>query len=663
MIISIDAATYAGRIQIGKQGENLTTDVVFDCNAWLDGLDGGTLSIVHQRNSDPDAYPCGNYSIDGKVLTWSINETDLAFCGLGQCELRYTIGERIAKSKTFVTQTIAALDPDETPPEAWEPYIDRVIDAARQEMENMTVSASATRGDSAAASVEKTVVDGHENLSFIFVLPKGDKGDKGDSAWETATELTPTLTSGKHVQYSTSYIGDLWQDHLSSNNNSVYIASSFDLSAYVGKTLKITASSITGSSNRAFGFCDSTGKISAIYKESSNFVLDDESGLYEFVSTITDTDLFFSLRSGEEPRFYVLDNVIIDEADQRYYKKSEIDAMLDGVLYNVINLTEDATSPITLTRNTIIYGNGHKVDCGIRLDGTFSEGIAEIPYSVSTSDMIYKVFVAQMEPLEVSGSRPYYNVTIWGVDSDNPSNSIILTPYLTRGEVEANDNSFTYDGTNFVIHAENSFDEIVLSQSAYCLYSNGYTVKAYDTQFLFGNDCVRVTKCDYEFTGCVFGYAKTGDCFESTYSRGRLVNCEAFQANSDGFNFHNGYSSEVINCSAHDCQDDGVSHHEIESRFVIDGGEYWNCHKGGVADPTYSSKGIIQNVYSHDNGSGIYATSDAEESGNVLVFNCVLKDNTNGIYCNNYHIKYYNCKFEGNTNNINTIGAGTVDEL
>lgn len=663
MIINIDAAAYAGRIQIGKQGENLTTSVAFDCNAWLDGLDGGTLSIVHQRNSDPDAYPCGNYSIDGKVLTWSINETDLAFCGLGQCELRYTIGERIAKSKTFVTQTIAALDPGETPPEAWEPYIDRVIDAARQEMENMTVSVSATRGDSAAASVEKTVVDGHENLSFTFVLPKGDKGDKGDSAWETSTELTPTLSSGKHITYSGGLIGTTWQSRLTNSNNSEYLENALDLSSYVGKFIKITASDIASTSARAFGFCNSAGVISSIYKENDAFTYNSETGLYEFESDVTDTNFFFSIKSGENPRFYLVDNEIIDETDKRYYKKSEIDTMLDGVLYDVIKLTEDATIPITLTKNTIIYGNGHKVDCGIRLDGMFSEGIAEIPYSVEQTNMIFKVFVSQTEPLEVSGSRPYYNVTIWGVDSDNPGNSIILTPYLTRSEVEANDNSFTYDGTNFVIHAENPFDEIVLSTASACLSTNGFNVKAYDTTFLFGNDCVRVENCDYEFSGCTFGYAKVNNCFTSLAARGRLVNCEAFQANNDGFNFHNGYSSEVINCSAHDCQDDGASHHNIDAYFIVDGGEYYNNRKGGVASPTYSSNGTVRNVYSHNNNSGIYATADNEESKNVLVFNCVFKNNTNGIYCNNYHIKYYNCKFEGNTNNFNTIGAGTVDEL
>ena len=177
MILNVDVLSNA-RIPIGKQGENLTTQVVFDCSNWLGELSGGVLSLVHQRPTDEDAYPVGNYTTDATSLTWDINETDLAYNGLGKCELRYTIGERIAKTKTFITEIVKALNPLENPPEAYEPYIDRVIDAATQEMQNMTVSATAHDAEEASASVEKEYTD-HEHLTFTFGLPKGDKGDRG----------------------------------------------------------------------------------------------------------------------------------------------------------------------------------------------------------------------------------------------------------------------------------------------------------------------------------------------------------------------------------------------------------------------------------------------------------------------------------------------------
>lgn len=197
--LTIDVSNYDSRLHIGKQGENLTREITFDCAAWLDGLTGGALSIVHQRPSDPDAYPCGNYVTDDTSLTWSINETDVAFSGLGKCELRYTIGSRIAKTKTFYTEIVNALNPLDTPPEAWEPYIDRVIDAATQEMENMTASASATSGEQTSVSVTKTRENDHEHLAFDFTVEKGDKGEDGKSIVNVTASIdanvgTPSVT-------------------------------------------------------------------------------------------------------------------------------------------------------------------------------------------------------------------------------------------------------------------------------------------------------------------------------------------------------------------------------------------------------------------------------------------------------------------------------------
>lgn len=222
----IDVATSYGKIDIGKQGENLTNAITFDCAAWLDGLTGGVLALVHQRPGDTDAYPVANYTTGETALLWLPNETDLAFAGIGQCELRYTIGSAIAKSKTFLTVIERGLAPLSTPPEAYEPYIDRVIDAARQEMDAMTVSASATRGDSASASVEKSIEDGHENLAFYFVLPKGDKGDKGDGV-----PADPT-SDGDYVLACNKDGGTVetsWSNHLSVIDNVLLVGKKFEL--------------------------------------------------------------------------------------------------------------------------------------------------------------------------------------------------------------------------------------------------------------------------------------------------------------------------------------------------------------------------------------------------------------------------------------------------
>lgn len=112
--------------------------------------------------------------------------------------------------------------------------------------------------------------------------------------------------SGKYIKYSESYIGTSWQNYLTDNASSQYLSLTLDLSDYVGKEIKITLTSVTSNSARAFGFCNSSNIISSIYQEKTAFTYNSASGLYEWVAEITDTDLFFSIRSGENPQFYVI---------------------------------------------------------------------------------------------------------------------------------------------------------------------------------------------------------------------------------------------------------------------------------------------------------------------------------------------------------------------
>ena len=218
---------------------------------------------------------------------------------------------------------------------------------------------------------------------------------------EKVTKIPATLSTGKFVGYNPMYIGKIWTSVLENNEDSEYLADTLDLSEHVGDTLKVTLTTMTTGSARSFGFCDSTGKISSIYSEKSSFILNEESGLYEFVTKITDTNFYFSIRVGEYPNFYVISNELVKKLDDRYYKKSEVNRMLDigyykksevnqmldGVKYKVLTLIEDVSEPIQITENTIIYGNGHKVDCGIRLNGTFTDGMATIPYDVASSNI------------------------------------------------------------------------------------------------------------------------------------------------------------------------------------------------------------------------------------------------------------------------------------
>ena len=127
--------------------------------------------------------------------------------------------------------------------------------------------------------------------------------------------------------------------------------------------------------------------------------------------------------------------------------------------------------------------------------------------------------------------------------------------------------------------------------------------------------------------------------FMITYTNADFYNCVCYnigtttagqQANHyDGFNIHGTGTTNFINCSAWNCEDDGISHHDA-CCGMIDGGEWYNCGKGGIASPTHGAKINVSNVYCHNNYAGIYADNNdaVTDRGNIILSNCVCKNNS-----------------------------------
>lgn len=157
------------------------------------------------------------------------------------------------------------------------------------------------------------------------------------------------------------------------------------------------------------------------------------------------------------------------------------------------------------------------------------------------------------------------------------------------------------------------------------------------------------------------------DGFRLVNVDGVFENCVAYNIgdasleHADGFNIH-GYGNTVFkNCVAHDCIDDGISHHDA-CTGVIDGGEYYNCGKGGVASPTHGSKVNVYNVRSHHNAYGLYtALADGETQKDSIVANNLFHDNANaGILANGYNLISFNNVLRNNTNATQTMSSGSI---
>lgn len=127
----IENAYALEEIKLGRRGENQARKVVFDVlRKWREGYGEGVASLIVQRNGDEQPYPVTMTEEDG-ALVWLVTSVDTAAAGEGMAELRYTVGDVIVKSQIYKTRVRDTLgDSGETPPSAWQSWVDEVLQAA-----------------------------------------------------------------------------------------------------------------------------------------------------------------------------------------------------------------------------------------------------------------------------------------------------------------------------------------------------------------------------------------------------------------------------------------------------------------------------------------------------------------------------------------------------
>lgn len=129
-MITTNAAT-GHTILLGREGENLARSMIFDISDWISAYGDGTVSLIAQRSGDTEPYPC-TVTVDGSSVTWLVTAADTAQAGYGRCELRYAVGDALAKSETWRTYTADALGtPAPEPPEPQQAWVDKVLAAGQ----------------------------------------------------------------------------------------------------------------------------------------------------------------------------------------------------------------------------------------------------------------------------------------------------------------------------------------------------------------------------------------------------------------------------------------------------------------------------------------------------------------------------------------------------
>lgn len=120
-------------IPLGREGENNARRIVFDLKPFEEVFGPGVAQLIAKRTGEDAPYPVA-IELDGSHVIWTVNSADTAIPGrYGEAELRYMVGETLAKSERWATTVIDALGiPSETPPEPQQNWVNEVLNAAER---------------------------------------------------------------------------------------------------------------------------------------------------------------------------------------------------------------------------------------------------------------------------------------------------------------------------------------------------------------------------------------------------------------------------------------------------------------------------------------------------------------------------------------------------
>lgn len=115
------------KVLLGRQGENDAVNIVFDLSFLIETFGEGTAVLVHQRAKDSAPYIVAA-SQEGIELVWSVSNTDNAYVGVGRAELRWTVGDTLAKTIIYSTWVIKSITSATTIPSAYQSWYDNMIE-------------------------------------------------------------------------------------------------------------------------------------------------------------------------------------------------------------------------------------------------------------------------------------------------------------------------------------------------------------------------------------------------------------------------------------------------------------------------------------------------------------------------------------------------------
>lgn len=213
-------------IYLGRTGENMAREVVFDISDWVRQYGEGNVQLMAHRSGEELLYPVPVELREDNQVVWVVMEADVAIPGgRGECELTFSPKRgRLVKSETWRTYVLTAMYGDvPAPPDPtvhWldearqnmasaEKLADTVLECARSASRDASsasasrmqalISANAAKEDAAATRAAAALITGAQQEAAAAAeqaKTDAERANKAQLAIENMTVQANTVAAG-----------------------------------------------------------------------------------------------------------------------------------------------------------------------------------------------------------------------------------------------------------------------------------------------------------------------------------------------------------------------------------------------------------------------------------------------------------------------------------
>lgn len=186
-------------IMLGKQGENLAREVVFDVSGVRAEFGDGAFRLSAKRPGESDAYPA-TVTETGNTVVWALTGADTQNAGRGQCELAYYAGETRLKTWTYDTAIARSLtgSPKTDPYDEFLDEVNRLASEAAISQREAKNSENAAKTSEENAKASETAAKTSEDNAAAYARAALAAEKKSEQNAENAASAA--VSAGQYAQ-------------------------------------------------------------------------------------------------------------------------------------------------------------------------------------------------------------------------------------------------------------------------------------------------------------------------------------------------------------------------------------------------------------------------------------------------------------------------------